>query len=152
MFFTRPSTFPSTLHKNLHSLFAYLVFFFACLAVRDLCRSRCRQNYYLTPRSLPPPSYLPMFCFCPKIREECFLLARNKNLCHILDPLHFSSTLHKYLHSLFPYLLFFFAYLAVRDLCRKVDVDRIIILSSAPSLLPPYVFFLSLPTILSLTK
>ena len=29
-------------------LFAY-VFFFACFVVRDLCRSGCRQNYYLSP-------------------------------------------------------------------------------------------------------
>ena len=28
-------------------------FFFACFVVRDLYRSGCRQNYYLTP---PPPS------------------------------------------------------------------------------------------------
>ena len=28
---------------------AYVVFFFACFVFRDLCRSECRQNYYLTP-------------------------------------------------------------------------------------------------------
>ena len=30
--------------------------FFACFLVRDLCRSGCRQNYYLTPPPLPPAS------------------------------------------------------------------------------------------------
>ena len=30
-------------------LLAYVVFFFACFEVRDLCRSGCRQNYNLTP-------------------------------------------------------------------------------------------------------
>ena len=30
-----------------------MCFFFACFVVRDLCRSGCRQNYYLTP---PPAS------------------------------------------------------------------------------------------------
>ena len=35
-------------------LFAYVVsFFFACFVARDLCRSGCRQNYYLTPPPLP---------------------------------------------------------------------------------------------------
>ena len=35
-------------------LFAYVVFFFfACFVARDLCRSGCRHNYYLT--SPPPP-------------------------------------------------------------------------------------------------
>ena len=29
------------------------LFFFACFVVRDLCRSGCKQNYYLTP---PSPS------------------------------------------------------------------------------------------------
>ena len=29
-------------------------FFLACLVVRDLCRSGCRQNYYIIPPSLPP--------------------------------------------------------------------------------------------------
>ena len=29
-------------------------FFFSCLVVRDLCRSGCRQNYFLTPHPLPP--------------------------------------------------------------------------------------------------
>ena len=38
-------------------LFAY-VFFFAWFVVRDLCRSGCRQNYYLAP---PPPPRLPIF-------------------------------------------------------------------------------------------
>ena len=41
------------------------VFFFACFLVRDLCRSRCRQNYYLTP---PPP--LPSWFFSPV--HNCF--------------------------------------------------------------------------------
>ena len=40
------------------ALFAYVVFFcFACFVAMDLCRSGCRQNYYLTS---PPP--LPI-CF-----------------------------------------------------------------------------------------
>ena len=34
--------------------------FFACFVIRGLCRSGCRQNYYLTP--LPP---LLLFFFCP---------------------------------------------------------------------------------------
>ena len=35
-------------------LFAYVVsFFFACFVAGDLCRSGCRQNYYLTPPTLP---------------------------------------------------------------------------------------------------
>ena len=41
-------------------LFAYVLFFvfLACLVVRDLCRSGCRQNYYL-----PPHSSLPTILF-----------------------------------------------------------------------------------------
>ena len=31
----------------------FCLFVFACFVVRDLCRSGCRHNYYLTP---PPPS------------------------------------------------------------------------------------------------
>ena len=31
--------------------------FLACLVVRDLCRSGCRQNYYLTPQPPPPPPH-----------------------------------------------------------------------------------------------
>ena len=40
-------------------LLAYVVFFFlfACFLVRDLCRSACRENYYLT----PAPSLLIFF-------------------------------------------------------------------------------------------
>ena len=41
-------------------LLAYVVFFLACLVVRDLCRSGCRQNYYLNP---PPPT--PLLIFFP---------------------------------------------------------------------------------------
>ena len=44
-------------------LFAYVSFFFVCFVVRYLCRSGCRQNYYLTP-SLPP---LPIFLLLPTI-------------------------------------------------------------------------------------
>ena len=39
-------------------LFAYVVFFFACFVVRDLCRSRWRKNYILPP---PPPLLLLFF-------------------------------------------------------------------------------------------
>ena len=40
-------------------LFAYVVFFFlACFVVRDLCRSGCRQNYYLTPLPIFFPPFL----------------------------------------------------------------------------------------------
>ena len=38
-------------------LLAYVVFFFACFEVRDLCRSGCRQNYNLTP--LHPSRFFP---------------------------------------------------------------------------------------------
>ena len=40
-------------------LLCYLLmsfFLFACFVVRDLCRSGCRQNYYLIP---PPPLFFP---------------------------------------------------------------------------------------------
>ena len=36
-------------------LFMSCFFFFACFVVRDLCRSGCRQNYYL----IPPPLIFP---------------------------------------------------------------------------------------------
>ena len=52
---------------------------------------------------------------------------------------------------LFLLLLFFLLVLRL-GICVEVDVDRITILPPAPSLLPPYVFFCPLPTILSLTK
>ena len=45
-------------------LLTYVVLFFARFVVRDLCRSGCRQNYYLTP---PPPSLLPDFFSLPAI-------------------------------------------------------------------------------------
>ena len=38
-------------------------FVFACFVVRGLCRSGCRQNYYLSPPPPPPPS-LPSYFFC----------------------------------------------------------------------------------------
>ena len=48
-------------------LFDYVVVFFACFVVRDLCRSGCRQNFanfYLTPPPpLPPPSPFPFGYF-----------------------------------------------------------------------------------------
>ena len=48
-------------------LFAYVSFFFACFVVRYLCRSGCRQNYYLTP-SLPRlPIYFFFFLLLPTI-------------------------------------------------------------------------------------
>ena len=50
-------------------LFACVVSFFACFVIRGLCRSGCRQNYYLTP--LLPPFYfflsLPIILFLIKV-------------------------------------------------------------------------------------
>ena len=37
---------------------AYVVSFFACFVVRNLCRSGCRQSYYLTPLH-PPNDFFP---------------------------------------------------------------------------------------------
>ena len=53
----------------------------ACFVVRDLCRSRCRQNYYL-----PPPSPLPIF-------RPFFVPTRNSLL----------NTSDSYLKSVRPY-------------------------------------------------
>ena len=43
----------------------------------------------------------------------------------------------------------FFVWLGI---CVEVDVERITILSPLPLYLPPYILFLSLPTILSLIQ
>ena len=50
-----------------HVVVCLCLFFFACFVVRYLCRSGCRQNYYLTP-SLPRlPIYLFFFLLLPTI-------------------------------------------------------------------------------------
>ena len=48
--------FPSIIARLLCCLIMPF-FFFACFVVRDLCKSGCRQNYYLTP--LPPNIFFP---------------------------------------------------------------------------------------------
>ena len=53
---------------------------------------------------------------------------------------------------LFAYVVFFLFLLVLwLGICVEEDVDRITILPSRPSSLPPY-FFLSLPTIFPLTQ
>ena len=59
-----------------------MTFFFACSVVRDLCRSGCRQNYYLT---LPPPSLPPSFLpygFFPT-HNSLLNTSDSYNLCEI---------------------------------------------------------------------
>ena len=50
-------------------LSAYVLFFvFAWFVVRDLCRSGCRQNYYLTPL----PMFFPTHIFFCKTRSDSY--------------------------------------------------------------------------------
>ena len=54
----------------------------ACFVVRDLCRSRCRQNYYLPPPSLPTPNFSAFFRPYPQ-----FSLKHKGQLFKISTPL-----------------------------------------------------------------
>ena len=53
-------------------LLAHVVFFLFfvldCFVVRDLCRSGCRQNYYLTPL----PMFFPTHIFFCKTRSDSY--------------------------------------------------------------------------------
>ena len=52
-------------------------FFFACFVVRDLCRSGCRQNCYLSPPSLPIFALATILCLTQMIViwNQCALKA-----------------------------------------------------------------------------
>ena len=87
---------------------------------------------------------------CPKIRKECFLLARKKNLCHFLDPRHFPSTPHKNLHLLFVYVVYYFFFLLDLRLGICVEVggrrQNYFLTPPPPSSLPPPSLCFFVPT------
>ena len=59
--------------------------FLACLVVRDLCRSGCRQNYYLTPPPLPIffPTHNSFFNTSDSYQFEIMGSGKSGNIGHL---------------------------------------------------------------------